>query len=154
MNFDCPSQSLRLGSFNSLVGCGLVIEDSRLVASDFRVRLVAVKRFSKNTYFLKMLISRKGKYFPLFGFLENRFSENQFRCLIRPNILRKSFYKKSIPVFDSSKHFTENTLRKSFYGKSFPVFGLWINFTENMRDRKSTRLNSSHRIASRMPSSA
>ena len=46
---------------------------------------------------------------------------------------RKSFSRKPIPVFDSSKHFTENTLQKSFYGKSFPVFGLWIIFTENMK---------------------
>ena len=121
-----------------------------------RVRLVAVKRFPENTYFPEMLISGKGKCFPLFGCLGNRFPENQFRCLVHPNILRKSFYEKSIPVFDSSKNFTENTLRKSFYGKSipvfdssknftentlrksfygksFPVFGLWINFTENMR---------------------
>ena len=46
---------------------------------------------------------------------------------------QKSFSGKSIPVFGSSKHFTENTLQKSFYGKSFPVFGLWIIFTENMK---------------------
>ena len=59
-----------------------------------------------------MLISGKGKCFPLFGCLGNRFLENQFRCLVGPNILRKSFYGKSIPVFDLSKHFTENTLRK------------------------------------------
>ena len=97
------------------------------------VRLVAVKRFPENTYFPEMLISGKGKCFPLFGCLGNCFPENQFQCLVRPNILRKSFYGKSIPAFDSSKHFTENTLQKSFYGKSFPVFGLWINFTENMR---------------------
>ena len=118
------------------------------------VRLVAVKRFPENTYIPEMLISGKGKCFLLFGCLGNRFPENQFRCLVRLNILRKSFYGKSIPVFDSSKHFTENTLRKSFYGKSFPVFdsskhfmentlrksfygksfpvfGLWIIFTEN-----------------------
>ena len=91
-----------------------------------RVRLVAVKCFPENIYFPEMLISGKGKYFPLFGCLGNRFPENQFWCLVRPNILRKSFYGKSIPVFGSSKHFTENTLRKSFYGKSIPVFGLWI----------------------------
>ena len=108
----CP----RLGKFHSL-----------------RLRLVAVKRFLENTYFPKMLIFEKGKCFPLFGCLGNRFLENQFRCLVHPNILRKWFYGKSIPVFDSSKHFMENALRKSFYGKSFPVFGLWIIFTENMK---------------------
>ena len=77
-----------------------------------KVRLVVVKRFPENTYFPEMLISGKGKCFPLFGCLGNRFPENQFRCLVRPNILRKSFYGKSIPVFDSSKNFTENSLRK------------------------------------------
>ena len=109
--------------------------DCRLGKNVFplRVRLVAVKQFPENTYFPEMLIFRKGKCIPLFGCLGNRFPENQFRCLVRPNILRKLFYGKSIPVFDSSKHFTENTLRKSFYGKSFPVFGLWIIFTENMK---------------------
>ena len=61
-------------------------------------------------------ISEKGKCFPLFGCLGNRFPENQFLCLVRPNILRKSFYGKSITVFDSSKHFTENTLRKIISG--------------------------------------
>ena len=76
------------------------------------MRLVVVKRFPENTYFPEMLISGKGKCFPLFGCLGNRFPENHFRCLVGPNILRKSFYGKSIPVFDSSKNFTENTLRK------------------------------------------
>ena len=77
-----------------------------------RVRLVVVKRFPENSYFPEMLISGKGNCFPLFGYLRNRFPENHFRCLVGPNILRKSFYGKSIPVFDSSKNFTENTLRK------------------------------------------
>ena len=58
---------------------------------------------------------------------------------------RNSFYGKSIPVFGSYKHFTENDLhftenqfpylvrsnilRKMefvFYGKSILIFGLWI----------------------------
>ena len=69
-----------------------------------RVRLVPVKCFLENTYFSEMLISGKGK------------------CIQTVWLSRKSFSGKSILVFGSSKHFTENTLRKSFYGKSFPVF--------------------------------
>ena len=56
-----------------------------------RVRLVVVKRFPENTYFSEMLISEKGKCFPLFGCLGNRFPEYHFRCLVGPNILRKSW---------------------------------------------------------------
>ena len=56
-----------------------------------RVRLVVVKRFPENTYFPEMLISGKGKCFPLFGCLGNRFPEYHFRCLVGPNILRKSW---------------------------------------------------------------
>ena len=94
----------------------------------FRVRLVAIKCFSKNIYFSEMLIFEKGKCIQLFGCLGNRFPENQFRCLVRPNILRKSFYGKSIPVFDSSKNFTENSLRKI-------ISSVWFvdHFTENMK---------------------
>ena len=76
---------------------------------------------------------RKRKMFFAIWLSRKSFSEKSIPCLVRPNILRKSFYGKSILVFDSSKHFTENTLRKSFYGKSFPVFGLCIIFTENMK---------------------
>ena len=103
-----------------------------------RLCLVAIKRFPENTYFSEMLISGKGKCIWVFGCFGNRFTENQFRCLIRPNILRKSFYGNLIPVFDSSKYFTENTLRKILYGKRFPMFGsentlrkiIWINIIE------------------------
>ena len=62
-------------------------------------------------------------------FYGNRFTENQFWCLVRPNILRKMLYGKSIPMFGSIKHFTKNEIRfftenqfwclvcGSFYGK-------------------------------------
>ena len=100
----------------------------------FRLCLVAGKRFPENTYFTEMLISGKGKCIRVFGCLGNRFTENQFRCLIRPIILRKSFYGKLIPVFGSSKYFTENTLRKTFshvwFGKYFTENNL-DHFTEN-----------------------
>ena len=43
--------------------------------------MVAVKRFPKNTYFLEMLISGKGKYFHVFGCISKNFPENIFWCL-------------------------------------------------------------------------
>ena len=46
-----------------------------------RLCLVAVKRFPKNTYFPEMLISRKGKYFSVFGCISKNFPENIFWCL-------------------------------------------------------------------------
>ena len=73
-----------------------------------RLCLVHVKYFPENKYFSRNAIFKKRK------------------CIQAVWLPRNSFYGKSIPVFGSSKHFTENTLRKSFYGKSFPVFGLWI----------------------------
>ena len=48
----------------------------------FRLCLVAVKRFPKNTYFPEMLISGKGKYFHVFGCILKIFSENIFWCLV------------------------------------------------------------------------
>ena len=100
-----------------------------------RVCLVAVKCFSENTYFPEMLISGKGKCIQavwlsrksfygksisVFGsskhfteivwfvqtFYGKYFTENQFPCLVRSNILWK--------------------IKFVFYEKSIPVFGLWI----------------------------
>ena len=48
-----------------------------------RLCLVHVK------YFPEMLFSRKENVFKLFGCLGIHFTENQFRCLVRSNILRK-----------------------------------------------------------------
>ena len=48
-----------------------------------RLCLVAVKRFPENTYFPKMLISGKGKYFCVFGCISKNFPENIFWCLER-----------------------------------------------------------------------
>ena len=64
-------------------------------------------------------------------FYENRFMENQFRCLVGPNILRKILYGKSIPMFGSVKHFTENKIRILRKINS----GVWFvdHFTENMK---------------------
>ena len=96
-------------------------------ALSLRVCLVAVKCFQENTYFPEMLISGKGK------------------CIQAVWLSRKSFYGKSIPVFGSSKHFTEIVLRKinsgvwfvqTFCGKyftenQFPSFGSVKHFTKN-----------------------
>ena len=46
-----------------------------------RLCLVAVKRFSENTYFSKMLISGKRKCFHVFGCISKNFLENIFWCL-------------------------------------------------------------------------
>ena len=46
-----------------------------------RLCLVAVKCFPENTYFPEMLISRKGKYFSVFGCISKSFPKNIFWCL-------------------------------------------------------------------------
>ena len=79
----------------------------------FRALLVFVKYFSKNTYFSKILISEKGK------------------CIQAVWLSQKSFYKKSIPVFSSSKHFTEIVLRKMNFGVWFVQTFYGKCFTEN-----------------------
>ena len=43
--------------------------------------MVAVKYFPENTYFPKMLISGKGKYFSVFGCISKNFPDNIFWCL-------------------------------------------------------------------------
>ena len=134
--YGCAGAKVRLGgsvtlsSLSLSLSLSLYVSNPEMVYSENR----NVKSFSGQSLFLhdqlrvRLVAGNanfwKRKCFPLFGCLGNHFPENQFRCLVRPNILRKLFYGKSIPVFDSSKHFTENTLRKSFYEKSLPVFGL------------------------------
>ena len=87
-------------------------------SSTYRLCLVHVKHFSENKYFLEMQFSGKENVFRLFGCLGIRFTENQFRCLVRSNILRKMLSvlrKNQFPC-----------LEFVFYGKSIPMFGLWI----------------------------
>ena len=64
-------------------------------------------------------------------FYGNRFTENQFRCLVRPNILRKILYGKSIPMFGLVKHFTKNGIR--FLQKINSHVWFVDHFTENMK---------------------
>ena len=80
--------------------------------------MVCVKAFLKNIPFSGNAIFRKGKCIQVFGCLEIRFTENQFRCLVRINILRKMTY----------------ILRKInshiWFGQTF--YGKWSSFfTEN-----------------------
>ena len=64
-----------------------------------RLCLVPVKYFLENIYFPEMLFLGKKNVFKLFGCLKIRFTENQFRCLVRSNILRKMFYIAKPPNF-------------------------------------------------------
>ena len=79
-----------------------------------RLCLVAGKRFSENMYFSEMLISGIGK------------------CIEGVWLSWKSFYGKSIPVFDSSKYFTEIVLRKINSGVWFIQIFYGKYFTENV----------------------
>ena len=54
-----------------------------------RLCLVHVKYFLENKYFPEILFLGKENVFRLFGCLGIRFTENQFRCLVRSYILRK-----------------------------------------------------------------
>ena len=91
-----------------------------------RLCLVAVKCFPENTYFPEMLISRKGKYFSVFGCISKSFPKNIFWCL-----------EKKKENTNPEKHKPQPRKKSS-----------------TTTDRKSTRLNSSHFQVSRMPSSA
>ena len=78
-----------------------------------RLRLVCVKAFPKNISFFGIAIFRKGKCIQVFGYVRIRFTENQFRCLVHTNILRKmtSVLRKINSRVFSVKHFTENEIR-------------------------------------------
>ena len=81
--------------------------------------------------FGKYFIFRKGKCIRVFGCLRIRFMENQFRRLVRTNIYGKwlPFYGKSIPMFGSVKHFTENEIH--FLRKINSHVWFVDHFTEN-----------------------
>ena len=55
-----------------------------------RLCLVPIKYFPKNKYFSEILFSEKENIFRLFGCLGIRFTENQFRCLVRSNIFTEN----------------------------------------------------------------
>ena len=92
-----------------------------------RLCLVHVKYFPENKYFSQMLFSGKENVFRLFGCLGIHFTENQFRCLVRSNILRKMH--SVLRKINSHVWFGQTFYEKwnlFFYGKSIPMFGLWI----------------------------
>ena len=92
-----------------------------------RLRLVRVKAFSENISFSGNAIFWKGKCIQVFGCVGIHFTENQFRCLVRTNILRKmtSVLWKIISgvCFRQTFYGKWNSF---FYRKSFLMFGLWI----------------------------
>ena len=92
-----------------------------------RLRLVRVKAFSENISFSGNAIFWKGKCIQVFGCVGIHFTENQFWCLVRTNILRKmtSVLRKinSHVCFSQTFYGKWNSF---FYRKSFLMFGLWI----------------------------
>ena len=92
-----------------------------------RLCLVHVKYFPKNKYFSQMLFSGKENVFRLFGCLGIHFTENQFRCLVRSNILWKMH--SVLQKINSHVWFGQTFYKKwnlFFYEKSILMFGLWI----------------------------
>ena len=92
-----------------------------------RLRLVRVKAFPENISFSGNAIFWKGKCIQVFGCVGIHFTENQFRCLVRTNILRKmtSVLRKinSHVCFSQTFYGKWNSF---FYRKSILMFGLWI----------------------------
>ena len=102
-----------------------------------RLHLVRVKAFSQNISFSENFIIRKGKYIQVFGCVGIRFTENQLRCLVRTNILRKinshvcfgqTFYGKWNSFFTENQfscwfvdHFTKNSNFKHLHYLNKPV---------------------------------
>ena len=75
-----------------------------------RLCLVRIKAFSESISFFENAIFRKEKCIQVFGCVEIHFTENQFRCLVRTNILRKmtSVLRKII---------SDVCFHQTFYGK-------------------------------------
>ena len=98
-----------------------------------RLCLVHVKYFPKNKYFLEMLFSGKENVFRLFGCLGIHFTENQFRCLIRSNILRKML--SVLRKINSHVWFGQTFYEKwnSFLRKINSHVWFVDHFTENMK---------------------
>ena len=112
------------------------------------LRLARVKAFPENILFFGNAIFRKGKCIQVFGCLEIHFTENQFRCLVRTNILWKTIFRKCyfpkrkmysgvwlrtefvLRKWDSSVCFRNSFYGNEIYGKSFPAFvsGKWNSF--------------------------
>ena len=92
-----------------------------------RLRLVRVKAFPKNIPFSRNTIFQKGKCIQVFGCLEIRFTENQFRCLVCTNILRKMT---SVAVFGSCKSISGkySIFRKCYFSEGKMFSCVWLHF--------------------------
>ena len=92
-----------------------------------RLRLVRVKAFPKNIPFSGNTIFQKGKCIQVFGCLEIRFTENQFRCLVCTNILRKMT---SVAVFGSCKSISGkySIFRKCYFSEGKMFSCVWLHF--------------------------
>ena len=104
-----------------------------------------IERMGIKGYWTKPSIDTKG------AFGSCKMFSGKGKCIQTVWLSRKSFSGKSIPVFGSSKHFTEIVLRKinsgvwfvqTFYGKYLTeivlrkiISGVWFvdHFTENMK---------------------
>ena len=108
-------------------------KNSKDIKLSRRLCLVHVKYFPENKYFPEMLFSGKENIFRLFGCLRIHFTENQFWCLVRSNILQKML--SVLQKINSHVWFGQTFYGKwnSFYGNSIPMFGLFKHFTENMK---------------------
>ena len=89
-----------------------------------RLCLVPVKYFPENIYFPKMLFSGKKNVFKLFGCLKIRFTENQFRCLVRSNIFTENALHSQATQFSihflSCKHVDNELIPHSFTKETKP----------------------------------
>ena len=92
-----------------------------------RLRLVRVKAFPKNIPFSGNTIFQKGKCIQVFGCLEIRFTENQFRCLVCTNILRKMT---SVAVFGLCKSISGkySIFRKCYFSEGKMFSCVWLQF--------------------------
>ena len=98
-----------------------------------RLCLFHVKYFPENKYLPEMLFLGKENIFRLFGCLGIRFMENQFRCLVRSNILRKmlSVLRKINSHVWFGQTFYKNGIR--FLRKINSHVWFVDHFTENMK---------------------
>ena len=89
--------------------------------------MVRVKAFPKNIPFSGNTIFQKGKCIQVFGCLEIRFTENQFRCLVCTNILRKMT---SVAVFGSCKSISGkySIFRKCYFSEGKMFSCVWLHF--------------------------
>ena len=89
--------------------------------------MVRVKAFLENISFSGNVIFQKGKCIQVFGCLEIRFTENQFRCLVRTNILRKMT---SVAVFGSCKSIfgKYSIFRKCYFSERKMFTCIWLHF--------------------------